>query len=952
MKPYRSKYAVLLFVLAAMLLAFAGFAQVAPHAALAQPSSAQQLFFPVAYMNFQGNTRNSLISIQNVGGAQASVTIAFYNANGQAFTPNGLTLPTGGFQSNPVVLPQGAGFSFNMAEQGQLSSGRYSVVASSDQPLAGVSMVNMATGSGAENLSGMYTGFSSNVGRIAILPIVNKQLNGIGAELSIQNLSNAAANGVIANFYNSAGQQVFSVPLPAIPAYASFQLDVNFQILQIPNGFEGSAVVVSPNAPVVAVNNQFGSGDRGTPFTTSSSWASGATTLFAPFLANNTLGLGAVLTVMNPGSQPVQGTLTYPTGGQPTQQFELAPFARQNFPYQTGAASGVAATVTANQPVVAVVTNTPLSGQPGGSSYDAFTGSSTNMALPHFARAFSKLPQNNYDSTIVLFNPGPATAFLRVGGQGVFQNFPINPNQFLAINGTNGLSGIPSDAIHSLVAIPQQGSNQPQPFFAMVYTQNQNASGDYLSAYASIPVAPPAPPAATMNKTVSSDRPLKAGDLVTYTLSFSAGPNGGNAIVTDDLPAALIDYDYEATPGMVVTPTGEVDYVWEVAVPPAGGVIRVSGVVTSLENILLQNSAFITTSGGASAQGAAPGIVVDVTPPTSEITEKPLSPIASPTATFSFTGQDAAPSGPNSGLAGFECRVDGDAFASCTSPHTTASLAEGEHTFEVRALDLAGNVQPATTSVSWIIDTTPPPVPVLTAPAQSSVITDSDSITLTWDAGVVMAAAETPAGYKVKLNDVVQDVGAVNELALGPLANSVYTWTVAAYDALGNESSYAVERTFTVDKRLVINDGGTSEATFVGTEDITTTIMVPPGAVNLTGTLEIAYEVIPEAELPTPPSEGDLVIGFSLDLLQNGLVQPGVVFSTPITIEIAYDDAQAPDPSKLQLYYLNQDNEWSNDGIVIVTPIGNPLVATLAHLTDFALTGESARKVYLPVLNK
>ena len=64
------------------------------------------------------------------------------------------------------------------------------------------------------------------------------------------------------------------------------------------------------------------------------------------------------------------------------------------------------------------------------------------------------------------------------------------------------------------------------------------------------------------------------------------------------------------------------------------------------------------------------------------------------TATFEFTGTDAR------SVAGFECSVDGAPFATCTSPHTVR-VKKGRHTFQVRALDQAGNADGTPASDRW-----------------------------------------------------------------------------------------------------------------------------------------------------------------------------------------------------------------------------------------------------------
>ncbi len=72
----------------------------------------------------------------------------------------------------------------------------------------------------------------------------------------------------------------------------------------------------------------------------------------------------------------------------------------------------------------------------------------------------------------------------------------------------------------------------------------------------------------------------------------------------------------------------------------------------------------------------------------------------STSATLSF--------GSNDPWARFECQLDGSSFVSCTSPKTYFGLAEGSHTFHVRAIDRDSLRDPAGASRSWVVDVTPP----------------------------------------------------------------------------------------------------------------------------------------------------------------------------------------------------------------------------------------------------
>jgi hypothetical protein len=101
---------------------------------------------------------------------------------------------------------------------------------------------------------------------------------------------------------------------------------------------------------------------------------------------------------------------------------------------------------------------------------------------------------------------------------------------------------------------------------------------------------------------------------------------------------------------------------------------------------------------------------VDLTPPDTTIDTGPPNP-TSPTARFTFSSDDPS--------AAFECNVDAQEFVPCSSPWVSDPLSDGSHIFEVRATDLAGNVDASPAIIAFTVDTPPPP-PVTDTPPPSS----------------------------------------------------------------------------------------------------------------------------------------------------------------------------------------------------------------------------------------
>ncbi len=143
---------------------------------------------------------------------------------------------------------------------------------------------------------------------------------------------------------------------------------------------------------------------------------------------------------------------------------------------------------------------------------------------------------------------------------------------------------------------------------------------------------------------------------------------------------------------------------------------------------------------------------VDTTPPETTITAGPTGSTSTTGATFSFTSESGAT---------FQCSLDGASFAPCTSPTTYQSLAAGDHRFEVRATDAAGNVDATPATQAWTITPPPPPSGYCAAPAVTGAWTGAGRTIAATPTTLSSAIAGAVAGDTVELADGIYSRAAV-----------------------------------------------------------------------------------------------------------------------------------------------------------------------------------------------
>jgi hypothetical protein len=172
---------------------------------------------------------------------------------------------------------------------------------------------------------------------------------------------------------------------------------------------------------------------------------------------------------------------------------------------------------------------------------------------------------------------------------------------------------------------------------------------------------------------------------------------------------------------------------------------------------------------------------VDTAAPDTTLTATPPAVTNSPGASFGFAASEAAST--------FECTLDGGGFAPCTSPQNYSGLAGGNHTFQVRATDPAGNIDPTPASFAWTIDTTPPDTTLTATPPA---VTNSPSASFSF------ATSEAGSTFECTL-DGGAFAACTSPQSYNALAGGSHTFQVRATDPVGNTDSTPASFTWTVD---------------------------------------------------------------------------------------------------------------------------------------------------------
>jgi hypothetical protein len=145
----------------------------------------------------------------------------------------------------------------------------------------------------------------------------------------------------------------------------------------------------------------------------------------------------------------------------------------------------------------------------------------------------------------------------------------------------------------------------------------------------------------------------------------------------------------------------------------------------------------------------------DTAPPNTTLTSSPGA-TSGPAVEFAFTSSENGST--------FECSLDSSPMAPCTSPKSYTGLTDGSHTFAVRAIDPAGNVDPTPATHTWTVDSSGPVVQTFTPFADARV--EQATATVNYGIANALIADTSPAAESYLAFDASSISGTVSSAVL------------------------------------------------------------------------------------------------------------------------------------------------------------------------------------------
>ena len=186
-------------------------------------------------------------------------------------------------------------------------------------------------------------------------------------------------------------------------------------------------------------------------------------------------------------------------------------------------------------------------------------------------------------------------------------------------------------------------------------------------------------------------------------------------------------------------------------------------------------------AGNVDSSPASRSFTVDAGAPQTQIDAGPSGLTSNASPSFGFTASE--------GGSTFECRMDGAQWASCASPKSYTGLSQGDHVFEVRATDSAGNTDGSPAQRSFAVDTNAPETQIDSGPSGPT-----GHLTPTY----TFSSNEAGSSFQCRLDNGVWGPCASPRILTDLLAG-LHLFEVRAVDQAGNLDPTPASRSFSLD---------------------------------------------------------------------------------------------------------------------------------------------------------